>query len=202
MEKTQMSNTNEIVTSEEIVVNAKFQVTPAQKRQLNIRISDLANNMSPDDDAAKVKLANYFLMSQGLIPFEKGAEFKAIPLAEKRGEKTFTAFFFIDVQDMREAKLCLQRSLQLLHFPHCMKVAGSPSNVRRMSVPSLTKAAANKVFELNQNIFTHIIFSDIDRDDSGVKVEEVVQTIINTPAPTNAVDDENPFENSEKEEGE
>lgn len=181
-----MTNTNEITTIETVeeqnVGTGKHKVTAAQKRQLQVLISDIANNIPADADDATIqrmrnRLGDLVLMQGGHIPFDRGIEIKATPITEKSDAKLFTAYFFIDVADMRQAKICLMRSLMLSHMPHCMSIGGDKNNTaRRLSVREVSKEAANRVFAANPQLFTALTFNDEDRTSSGIK-EPVTQPV-------------------------
>lgn len=174
---TNIENT-EIVENVEVEVK-KFQVTPQQQRVLKVRISDVANNICHSDPQREqqdyAKLGRLQAMLMGHIEYDLGnIEIKSVPLREKRDEKTYTAFFYGDVSNMRDIKKVLNRSLMLEHFPHAMRVNHNDKNdpARRWSVANVTKTAAHKIVEMNPTLITMVTFSDEDRENSGVREPE------------------------------
>jgi hypothetical protein len=162
------------------VGTGKYNVTAAQKRQLNILISDIANNIpanASDDVITKMRnrLGDLILMASGHLPFDQGIEITRVKVTENAGAKLVTAFFFADVINMRVAKKCLRDSLGLDHDPHCMTIGGDKNNtMRRLSVRDVTHEAAQQVFAANKHIFSQLSFNDTDRTSSGQK-EPVTQ---------------------------
>jgi hypothetical protein len=182
--KTKMSNENKI--------------TPAQKRQLNIRLSDLmaAKDSYEDEEQFFAEVGRLTSMAMGAIPFEGGIEFKTLPpIKDKADEKTVVAFFYASATQIREVKQCLQRSLQLLHFPHGMNT--EDPGVRRFRVNDVTRTAANRVFNANPHLFTQVTFSDTNREDSGIKVEPITEAA--APTQDTVVDIDDLFDNGVEE---
>ncbi len=176
--------TNEITTTETIIENAKYTVTAMQKRQLDIRISDLlaAKDSYKDEQEWFAKVGEMMAMKSGVVPFSGGVEFKSLPpMKEKIGEKTFLVYYFADAKYLREAKLCLMRSHQLLHQPHAMST--DQAGIRKYKVDNLTRRAAMQVFEHNRNIFCDIIIVDTNREDTKVEVTEILPSVPSVEAP-------------------
>jgi hypothetical protein len=174
-----MTNATEITNETVVAVaekSSKYPLTPAQKRQLQIRISDFASTVDMyNDDTMNdyfTRLGHLTAMAAGMVPFEAMDSVNATPIQEKRTKdtKTYTAFFFAPASHLREAKVALQRNLQLLHLPHAMNVSDQPG-MRRFRVNDTTKEAAHTVYNRNAHIFTALTFSDENREETGLKEE-------------------------------
>jgi hypothetical protein len=153
----------------------KFNVTPAQVRQLQIHLADLYGTKSAYENVDDwfAEIGRYSAMQAGLIEFKILGEYKVLPksVKEKVGEKLYVAYFFAPSPRMRDAKMCLLKSLDLLHMPHGMQT--EVVGVSKFRVVGITRETAFAVLENNRQLFLKVEFLETAEKVEKVSVEEI-----------------------------
>jgi len=180
-----MTDTN-VITNQQTVQVTKFDVTPLQKRKLQIAISDLWATKylydSTNEQDFYANLGKLHAQLAGDIEYEL-PDFKAAStrvIKDERGNPTTTAYFYGSIKDMRAGKWALAGTLDLDYLPQSRRMADGSV---RYSIPKITKAVANQVFVEHSNLFTNVEFlEDINREKRSLKKNKN-QDVFNVPVP-------------------
>lgn len=146
-----------------------MKITPTQKRQLSIVLSDYINNRPAgvSDDEYYPNIGKMISMAAGTIDYEPIiSEYHVVKPAET-GDKTYIAWFTARADNMRAVKLLLQASFELMHFPQAKEIPGE-EGYKRFRVMGVTKEAAQQVLAENKNLLLRVSFNDTNREESGV----------------------------------
>lgn len=136
----------------------KYLLTPAQKRELNVRIRDLEmmEDSLPEIEFQETfeKLVN---MRLGRIDYEEMQyNVTFVSREEIAGEELFNVRFYGDIRNERAIKQALQRSFNLVHVPNaCKKGCDTQSmpEMRQWLVKDVTNEAVSEVFHANKDLF-------------------------------------------------
>lgn len=151
-----MSENEEIVN---VSAPVRYAVPQAAKRQLRIAISDLiaAKDSFENSNDFFTALGKLYAQMDGTEPYEAPTmTFKRVEhVTETVGEPVTTAYFYAPKTKLREGKLYLNKSFDLVHYPPGKKINDKEV---RYAIKDVTKKDAWAVFNASTNLFTKIDF--------------------------------------------
>lgn len=173
-------------TAQTTVLVTKYEVTPLQKRKLQIAISDLwATKIMYDSSNEQdffAQLGKLHAQLAGDIEYElpdfKSASTRVIK--DERGDPTTTAYFSASIKDMRAGKWALAGTLDLDYLPQSRRIGNGQI---RYSIPKITRAVAQQVFSEHSNIFTNLEFLDDINREKRVSKKALKHDVFNVPVP-------------------
>jgi hypothetical protein len=135
-----------------------FLLTPAMKRELNVRLRDAINmhDSLTAEDYYKM-IGKLTAMREGVIDYEPmDYEVQFVSREEIPGEQQYTVYFYGDIRNERAIKALLARSFNLVHNPNTLKKdchTDSMPEMRKWKVENVSNQAVSEIFHANRALF-------------------------------------------------
>jgi hypothetical protein len=135
-----------------------YLLTPAMKRELNVRLRDAINmhDSLTAEDYYKL-VGKLTAMREGIIDYEPMTyDVKFVSREEIADETTYTVYFYGDIRNERAIKALLARSFNLVHNPNTLKKGidiTSMPEMRKWKVENVSNQAVSEIFHANKVLF-------------------------------------------------